>query len=75
MTSMIFADSQPPLRAEPAFGILAGAQALNRFPDQARVASLTGTSVGFRGEGHVRFSHATSTENSVDPIQRIRTIL
>lgn len=50
-------------------------EAQNRFLDEAGVATIAGTSFGAWGEGYVRFSYANSTENILESIRRIRSIL
>lgn len=43
--------------------------------DEAGVATVAGTSFGAWGEGYLRFSYANSTENILEAIARIRTLL
>ena len=50
-------------------------EAQDRFLNEAGVATVAGTSFGAWGEGYVRFSYANSTENILEAIARIRTIL
>ena len=41
----------------------------------AGVALVSGTSFGQLGEGYVRFSYASSTENIIEAIRRIKASL
>ena len=50
-------------------------QAQDRFLDAAGVATIAGTSFGKWGEGYLRFSYASSTENILEAIGRIRDVL
>ena len=50
-------------------------QAQDRFLDEAGVATIAGTSFGARGEGYLRFSYASSTENILEAMNRIRALL
>ena len=50
-------------------------QAQGRFLEEVGVATVAGTSFGSYGEGYLRFSYASSTENIVEAIDRIRTLL
>jgi aspartate/methionine/tyrosine aminotransferase len=43
--------------------------------DDAGVATLAGTSFGHMGEGYLRFSYASSTDNIVNAIERIKTLM
>jgi len=53
-----------------------GAKALaDRLLDEAGVACLSGTAFGEWGEGHLRFSYATSLENIQEALRRIKTCL
>jgi aspartate aminotransferase len=45
----------------------------DRLLDEAGVACLSGTAFGEFGEGHLRFSYATSMENIQEALQRIKT--
>ena len=47
----------------------------DRLLDEAGVACLSGTAFGEFGEGHLRFSYATSMENIQEAIRRIRGML
>jgi aspartate aminotransferase len=47
----------------------------DKLLDQAGVACLSGTSFGEFGEGHLRFSYATSMENIEEALKRIRGLL
>ena len=44
----------------------------DRLLDEAGVACLSGTAFGEFGEGHLRFSYATSMENIQEALQRIK---
>jgi aspartate/methionine/tyrosine aminotransferase len=46
-----------------------------RLLDEAGVACLSGTAFGDWGEGYLRFSYANSTENILEALRRIRTLL
>ena len=54
---------------------LTSKQAETRFLEEAGVATVSGTSFGAWGEGYLRFSYANSTENILEAISRIRTLL
>jgi aspartate aminotransferase len=47
----------------------------DRLLEEAGVACLSGTAFGEFGEGHLRFSYATSMENIEEALKRIRTLL
>ena len=47
----------------------------DRLLNEAGVATIAGTSFGAFGEGFVRFSYANSTENIIEAIRRIRSVL
>jgi aspartate aminotransferase len=47
----------------------------DRLLDEAGVACLSGTAFGEFGEGHLRFSYATSMENIEEALKRIRALL
>jgi aspartate/methionine/tyrosine aminotransferase len=47
----------------------------DRLLDEAGVACLSGTAFGEWGEGHLRFSYATSMENIEEAVRRIRGLL
>ena len=47
----------------------------DRLLDEAGVACLSGTAFGEFGEGHLRFSYATSMENIEEALKRIRGLL
>jgi aspartate/methionine/tyrosine aminotransferase len=47
----------------------------DKLLDEAGVACLSGTSFGEFGEGHLRFSYATSMENIEEALKRIRAQL
>jgi aspartate/methionine/tyrosine aminotransferase len=47
----------------------------DRLLDEAGVACLSGTAFGEFGEGHLRFSYATSMENIEEALRRIRGLL
>ena len=46
-----------------------------RLLEEAGVACLSGTAFGDWGEGYLRFSYANSTENILEALRRIRTIV
>lgn len=46
----------------------------DKLLNEVGVATIAGTSFGAYGEGYVRFSYASSTENIVEAINRIKTI-
>ena len=50
-------------------------EAQDLFLSQAGVATVAGTSFGALGEGYLRFSYANSTENIVEAMRRIATVL
>ena len=50
-------------------------QAQDRFLNEAGVATIAGTSFGSEGEGFLRFSYASSEENIVASMERIRAVL
>ena len=54
---------------------LTSAQAQDLFLDKAGVATVAGTSFGAWGEGFLRFSYASSTENIERAMDRIRSLL
>ena len=47
----------------------------DRLLDEAGVACLSGTAFGEWGEGHLRFSYASSIENIHEALRRIRKVL
>ena len=47
----------------------------DRLLDEAGVACLSGTAFGEFGEGHLRFSYATSMENIQEALRRIKELL
>jgi len=47
----------------------------DRLLDEAGVACLSGTAFGEWGEGHLRFSYASSLENIHEALRRIRKVL
>jgi len=47
----------------------------DRLLDEAGVACLSGTAFGEFGEGHLRFSYATSMDNIQEALRRIRALL
>jgi aspartate aminotransferase len=47
----------------------------DRLLDDAGVACLSGTAFGEFGEGHLRFSYATSMENIEEALKRIRALV
>ncbi len=47
----------------------------DRLLDEAGVACLSGTAFGEWGEGHLRFSYASSLENIQEALRRIKTCL
>jgi len=49
--------------------------AQDRFLDEAGVATVAGTSFGQWGEGYLRFSYANSTENILEALRRIKSLL
>ena len=54
---------------------LSSKDAQDRFLNEAGVATISGTSFGKWGEGYLRFSYASSTENIREAIRRIREVL
>ena len=54
---------------------LSSKDAQDRFLNEAGVATIAGTSFGKWGEGYLRFSYASSTENIREAIRRIREVL
>ena len=50
-------------------------EAQDRFLEEAGVATVAGTSFGAWGEGYLRFSYANSTQNILEAINRIRSVL
>ncbi len=54
---------------------LTAAEAQDKFLNEAGVATIAGTSFGAWGEGYIRFSYANSTENIVEAVRRIGTLL
>ena len=54
---------------------LSSQQAQDKFLDEAGVAAIAGTSFGAHGEGYLRFSYANSTENILEAVRRIGTLL
>ena len=55
-------------------GMSAG-EAQDRILDEAGVATVAGTSFGSMGEGYLRVSYANSTENIIEAMGRIRSLL
>jgi aspartate/methionine/tyrosine aminotransferase len=47
----------------------------DRLLDEAGVACLSGTAFGEWGEGHLRFSYASSLDNIQEALRRIKTCL
>ncbi len=54
---------------------LSAAALQDRLLNEAGVAVIAGTSFGAYGEGFLRFSYANSTENILEAMRRIRTVL
>ena len=50
-------------------------EAQNKFLNEAGVATIAGTSFGAWGEGYIRFSYASSTDNIREALRRIRATL
>lgn len=57
-----------------AFGLKAK-ELQDRMLHEAGVACLAGTAFGAHGEGHLRFSYATSMENIEEGVRRVRGLL
>src|SRR5207244_9464125 len=58
------------------FGTGYSARALaDRLLDEAGVACLSGTAFGEFGEGHLRFSYASSMENIEEALRRIAAVV
>jgi aspartate/methionine/tyrosine aminotransferase len=54
---------------------LSSEEAQNLFLNEAGVATIAGTSFGTSGQGYIRFSYASSRENILEAIQRIKKVL
>jgi len=54
---------------------LTARQAQDKFLDEAGVATIAGTSFGAYGEGYLRFSYASSTQNILEAMKRIKACL
>ena len=54
---------------------LSSEEAQNLFLNEAGVATIAGTSFGELGQGYLRFSYASSRENIIEAMQRIKKIL
>ena len=54
---------------------LSSEEAQNLFLNEAGVATIAGTSFGELGQGYLRFSYASSRENIIEAMQRIKKVL
>ena len=54
---------------------LSSEEAQNLFLNEAGVATIAGTSFGTSGQGYIRFSYASSRDNIIEAIQRIKKVL
>ena len=54
---------------------LSSEEAQELFLNEAGVATIAGTSFGTLGQGYIRFSYASSRENIIEAIQRIKKVL
>jgi aspartate/methionine/tyrosine aminotransferase len=43
--------------------------------DEVGVATVSGTSFGHLGEGYIRFSYASSTENIREALSRVKNLM